>query len=80
MRADNMTAALFMLIAFIFTIADAAATEQADTGNEQAASTPDSELLEFIAEFEPVGGAWIDPMHFYDSFETDNQVKENDHE
>ena len=81
MRADSMTAALFMLIMLTFTITDVAATEQPDTtGNKQAASTPDAELLEFIAVFEPVDGAWIDPMHFYDSFEADNNVKEKDHE
>ena len=75
-----MNAPLLLLIALTFMIADVAAAEQADTGDTKAASPPDAELLEFIAGFEPLDGAWIDPMHFYDSFEADNHAKENDHE
>jgi hypothetical protein len=80
MRVNAMTAPLLLLIALTLTIMDAAVAEQADTGNTKAANPPDAELLVFIAGFEPVDGAWIDPMHFYDTFEADNNAKENDHE
>jgi hypothetical protein len=80
MRVDDITVLLLMLGIFTFTTADATETQQADSGNELAANPPDAELLEFIAVFEPVDGAWIDPMHFYDSFEANNNAKENDHE
>jgi hypothetical protein len=80
MRADTMTAPLLLLIALTLMITNVEAVEQADAGSTQATDPPDAELLEFIAGFEAVDGAWIDPMHFYDTFEADNSAKENDHE
>lgn len=80
MRADTMTAPLLLLIAVTFTIANASAVEQTGDGNTPAADPPDAELLEFIAGFDVVDGAWVDPMHFYDSFDANNNAKENDHE
>jgi hypothetical protein len=69
-----------LLIALTLTIANVAAAEPSGTGNRPAANSPNAELLEFIAGFEPVDGAWLDPMYFYDIFETDNKAKEKDHE
>jgi hypothetical protein len=75
-----MIAPLLLLIVCTFTTANAVAIEQANISNTQTANPPDAELLEYIAGFESVGGVWIDPMHFYDSFETGDKAKENDHE
>lgn len=49
----------------------------ANDGNT-ADGTPDAELLEFIAAFEDVDGAWVDPMHFQDSFDANNPEIENE--
>ena len=40
-----------------------ASANNSHTGKQQAAEEqPDAELLEFIAEFEPLDGQWIDPI------------------
>ena len=75
-----MTAPMFLLIVIMFAITDAVAVNQGDSDKTPAADPPDAELLEFIAGFERVDGAWIDPMHFYDIAVAGNKTKENDHE
>ena len=51
--------------------------KQAD--NQQAAEElPDAELLEFIAEFEPLDGQWIDPVQLNMIFAENRNGKENE--
>lgn len=84
MRADTMTAPLILLLSVtVFmsdAVADAAVENQAGSRSKLTENRPDTELLEFIALFEPVDGAWVDPMHLYDAFEAGNKTLENDHE
>ena len=53
-------------------------------GNKQAEEKqaakelPDAELLEFIAEFEPLDGQWIDPIQLNMIFAENRNGKEND--
>jgi hypothetical protein len=53
-------------------------------GNQQAnrqqaiEEPPDAELLEFIAEFEPLDGQWIDPIQLNMIFADNRKGKEND--
>ena len=48
--------------------------------NEQktAEELPDAELLEFIAEFEPLDGQWIDPIQLNMIFAANRKGKENE--
>ena len=48
--------------------------------NEQqsAEQLPDAELLEFIAEFEPLDGQWIDPIQLNMIFAENRNGKENE--
>jgi hypothetical protein len=48
--------------------------------NEQqsAEELPDAELLEFIAEFEPLDGQWIDPIQLNMIFAENRTGKENE--
>ncbi|UCB54605.1 MAG: hypothetical protein JSW45_11800 [Thiotrichales bacterium] len=43
-----------------------------------AEEPPDAELLEFIAEFEPLDGQWIDPIQLNMIFADSRNGKEND--
>ena len=38
----------------------------------------DAELLEFIAEFEPLDGQWVDPIQLNKIFAENRNGKEND--
>jgi hypothetical protein len=38
----------------------------------------DAELLEFIAEFEPLDGQWVDPIQLNTIFAENRNGKEND--
>jgi hypothetical protein len=80
MRVDTMAAALLLLLSFTFAITNVTAAEKTNTSNTPVDTPPDAETLEFIAGFVTVDGEWIDPMHFYDTFETDNNAKEKDNE
>ena len=52
-------------------------------GNDQASQTqdddelPNAELLEFIAEFEPLGDQWIDPVQLNSIFAENQNGKDN---
>ena len=49
------------------------------TGKQNAAEEqPDAELLEFIAEFEPLDGHWIDPIQLNMLFAKNRNGKENE--
>ena len=39
---------------------------------------PDAELLEFIAEFEPLDGQWVDPIQLNMIFAQNREGKENE--
>jgi hypothetical protein len=53
-------------------------------GNKQvdeqqaAKELPEAELLEFIAEFEPLDGQWIDPIQLNMIFAENRNGKENE--
>jgi hypothetical protein len=65
-----------MLVALLPQIASA---NNKHTGKQQAAEDqPDAELLEFIAEFEPLDGQWIDPIQLNMIFARNRDDK--DHE
>ena len=74
MRAEVVPVLLALMLALV--AGSAVAGEQVDCDADQ----PDAELLEFIAAYEAVDGAWLDPMHFYDALEANNQAKENERE
>jgi hypothetical protein len=48
--------------------------------DEQKTDTelPDAELLEFIAEFEPLDGQWVDPIQLNMIFADNRNGKENE--
>ena len=48
--------------------------------NQQALNEEpqDAELLEFIAEFEPLDGQWVDPIQLNTIFAENRNGKEND--
>ena len=74
MRAEVVPVLLALMLALV--AGSAVADEQVDSDTDQ----PDAELLEFIAAYEAVDGAWLDPMHFYDALEANNHAKENERE
>lgn len=43
-----------------------------------AEEPPDAELLEFIAEFEPLDGQWVDPIQLNMIFAKNRKGEEND--
>jgi hypothetical protein len=45
---------------------------------QSAEELPDAELLEFIAEFEPLDGQWIDPIQLNMIFADNRNGKENE--
>ena len=50
-----------------------------DTGTQSTAEEqPDAELLEFIAEFEPLDGHWIDPIQLNMIFAKNRNGEENE--
>ena len=61
-----------------------AAPQLAAANNKQAVTKPpddeqpDAELLEFIAEFEPLDGHWIDPIQLNMVFAKFRKGEEND--
>ena len=49
------------------------------TGKQQASDEqPDAELLEFIAEFEPLDGQWVDPIQLNMIFAQNREGEENE--
>lgn len=73
MRARAITLLLLLLLpptAF-------AGNKQADE-QQTAEELPDAELLEFIAEFEPLDGQWIDPIQLSMIFAEKRNGKENE--
>jgi hypothetical protein len=65
---------LFLLLLLPAAFAD---NKQVDD-QAKAAELPDAELLEFIAEFEPLDGQWIDPIQLNMIFAENRNGKENE--
>jgi len=57
MRAKHLALLLFIALPSLAFSGNKQANQQ--PGDEEL---PDAELLEFIAEFEPLDGEWIDPI------------------
>jgi hypothetical protein len=70
----NKTALLFLLLLPLHVFADG---NQAN-GNSQAEDLPDADLLEFIAEFEPLDGQWVDPIQLNMIFADNRKGKDNE--
>jgi hypothetical protein len=54
------------------------AGNQQATEQKTATELPDAELLEFIAEFEPLDGQWVDPIQLNMIFAENRNGKENE--
>ena len=73
MRASKTA---FMLVLLLPQIAAANNRQAAD--QQAAEEQPDAELLEFIAEFEPLDGQWIDPVQLSMIFAQKRDGKDNE--
>ena len=73
MRASKVVFLLVLLLPQV------AAASSKQSGKQQAAEEqPDAELLEFIAEFEPLDGQWIDPIQLSMIFAQNRNDKDNE--
>jgi hypothetical protein len=68
------------LTLFLALLLPAAAFAGNKPPHEQQASEelPEAELLEFIAEFEPLDGQWIDPVQLNTIFAENRKGKSNE--
>jgi len=73
MRARTITLLLLLLLPPV-AFADNKQVDEQQTAKE----LPDAELLEFIAEFEPLDGQWIDPIQLNMIFAENRKGKENE--
>ena len=73
MQARTSTLLLFLLLPSAVFAGNKQANEQQSTEE-----LPDAELLEFIAEFEPLDGQWIDPIQLNMIFAENRNGKENE--
>jgi len=73
MRARTITLLLLLLLPPTAFAGNKPADEQ-----QTAEELPDAELLEFIAEFEPLDGQWIDPIQLNMIFAENRNGKENE--
>lgn len=73
MRARTITLLLLLLLPPA-TFADGKQIDEQQAAKE----LPDAELLEFIAEFEPLDGQWIDPIQLSMIFAEKRNGKENE--
>lgn len=75
MQANTIT-----LLLFLFLLLPSIAFADNTQVNEKnpAKEPPDAELLEFIAEFEPLDGQWIDPIELNMIFAENRNGKENE--
>ena len=69
----RLTVLLLMVL-----LPQAAAANNKQVSHPQTDEPPDAELLEFIAEFEPLEGQWIDPIQLNMIFAENRDGKEND--
>jgi len=73
MQAKTITLLLFLLLPPVAFAGNKQVNEQ-----KTAKELPDAELLEFIAEFEPLDGQWIDPIQLNMIFAENRNGKENE--
>ncbi len=73
MRASKTA---FMLVLLLPQVA--AANNRQAVDQQAAEEQPDAELLEFIAEFEPLDGQWIDPVQLSMIFAQKRDGKDNE--
>jgi hypothetical protein len=73
MQARTSTLLLLLLLPSAVFAGNKQANEQ-----QSAEELPDAELLEFIAEFEPLDGQWIDPIQLNMIFAENRNGKENE--
>lgn len=74
MRARTITPLLLLLLLSPVAFAGNKQADEKQNANE----LPDAELLEFIAEFEPLDGQWIDPIQLNMIFAENRNGKENE--
>jgi hypothetical protein len=70
----NTLALLLLLVPSPFAFAGSKPANQQQLTEEPQ----DAELLEFIAEFEPLDGQWVDPIQLNTIFAENRNGKEND--
>lgn len=73
MQANLITLLMLFLLPQIAFAGNKPANEQ-----KAAKELPDAELLEFIAEFEPLDGQWVDPIQLNTIFAENRKGKENE--
>jgi hypothetical protein len=73
MQAKTSTFLLLMILPSVALAGNKQASEQQATEE-----LPEAELLEFIAEFEPLDGQWIDPIQLNMIFAENRNGKENE--
>lgn len=73
MQARTSTLLLLLLLPSAVLAGNQQANEQ-----QAAEELPDAELLEFIAEFEPLDGQWIDPIQLSMIFAKNRNGNENE--
>ena len=73
MQASTITLLLLLLLPPVAFAGSKPVKEQ-----KTANAAPDAELLEFIAEFEPLDGQWIDPIQLNMIFAENRKGKENE--
>jgi len=73
MQARTSTLLLLLLLPTAVFAGNKQSKEQ-----QAAEELPDAELLEFIAEFEPLDGQWIDPIQLNMIFAENRNGKENE--
>ena len=67
------------VLILLLPLSPAAFAENKQVGDLQSVDEPpDVELLEFIAEFEPLDGQWIDPIQLNMIFAKNRKGKENE--
>ena len=67
------------VLILLLLLSPAAFAENKQVGDLQSVDEPpDVELLEFIAEFEPLDGQWIDPIQLNMIFAKNRKGKENE--
>jgi len=72
MRVNKLTQLLLMVLPSVAIAGNPPVNEQ--PFDEEL---PDAELLEFIAEFEPLEGQWIDPVQLNMIFAENRNGKDN---
>ncbi len=73
MQAKSITLFLVLLLPTAAFAGNKQSNEQQTTEE-----LPEAELLEFIAEFEPLDGQWIDPIQLNMIFAENRNGKENE--